>query len=156
MTRFEKTLKRGEEIVALALIAAITLILACQIIFRYFLNSPLSWTGELVQFLIICLTFIAATAVLKRSEHYSIDIFVNMLSARSRYFVGLLTDAVQLTLVIGLAYYSYRLALVYAGTSSVVLRIPEEVKAFVMFYCFLSMAFHFLMQLGRSLMTREG
>lgn len=151
MTRFEKSLKRGEEIAALLLVAALTLVLGAQIVFRYFFNNPLSWSEELAQFLLICLTFVAATAVLKRGEHYSIDAFVNLLPPSGRRYVELTAVAAQLLLVLGLAYYSISLARLYTGTVSVILKIPEEVKAYVMVYCFLSMALHFAMRIGRSL-----
>ncbi|GGE29155.1 hypothetical protein GCM10007276_02880 [Agaricicola taiwanensis] len=142
MQRLLYSVRRFEEIAALLLVAAITLTLGGQIIFRYFFNDPLSWSEELVQFLIICLSFVAATAVLKRNEHYSVDMFVNMLPAGPKKIMTLIADVIQIALLVGLAYYSFRLALVYTGTSSVVLGIPDELKAYVMVYCFISMACH--------------
>lgn len=148
MDRFEKALQHAEETASLLLVAALTLVIGGQIFFRYFLNDPLSWSEELAQFLLICLTFVAATAVLKRGEHFSIDAFVNLLPGRARRLVGLAAYAAQLVLLLGLAYYAMSIAQLYRGTSSVVLRIPEEVKAYVMTYSFLSMALHIALRMA--------
>lgn len=150
MTSFERWLRRGEEIASLVLIGALTLVIGGQIFFRYFLNSPLSWSEELAQFLLICLSFVAATAVLKRREHYSIDAFVGSLPPAGRRLVELAADIMQLVLVAGLAYYSLSIARLYAGTVTVMLKIPEEIKAYVMVYCFVSMALHFTLRIARS------
>lgn len=137
------------------LVALLTLTIGGQIIARYFLNSPLSWSEELSQFLLICLCFVAATAVLKRSEHYSIDAFINMLPSLQRQLVEAGAWLVQLALLLALAYYSLSIANLYVGTESLILGIPEEVKAYVMTYCFLSMSLHAALRLLRTL-RREG
>lgn len=153
MERIDHVLRRAEEVSALLLVAGIAIVVGAQIIFRYFLNSPLSWTEEVAQFLLICLTFVAATAVLKRHQHFSIDAFVNLLNPVPRRYVLLVSDGAQLVLVLGLAYYSFSIAQLYRGTSSVILKIPEEVKAYVMAYCFLSMAVHLALRMVRSTKT---
>ncbi|KZD08545.1 TRAP transporter small permease [Oceanibaculum pacificum] len=151
MTQFEKWLQRGEEGLATFLVGILTLTIGGQIVFRYFLNSPLSWSEELSQFLLICLCFVAATAVLKRGEHYSIDAFINMLPAHLRRMVEVSAGLVQLALLLGLAYYSFSIAQLYIGTASLILRIPEEIKAYLMAYCFLSMALHIALRVARTL-----
>lgn len=154
MTQFEKWLQRGEEGLATFLVGMLTLTIGGQIVFRYFLNSPLAWSEELSQFLLICLSFVAATAVLKRGEHYSIDAFVNMLPPRLWRVVEVSAGLVQLVLLLGLAYYSFSIARLYVGTASLILRIPEEIKAYLMAYCFLSMALHIALRIVRT-MKRE-
>ncbi|WP_048649457.1 TRAP transporter small permease [Nitratireductor soli] len=151
MSLIDKWLKHLEEGVATALIALLTLTIAAQIFFRYFLNSPLSWSEELSQFLLICLCFVAATAVLKRGEHYSIDTFIGMLPVETRRFAEAAALLVELLLLVALAYYSFRIGTLYVGTYSLILKIPEEVKAYLMSYCFLSMALHVVVRISRTL-----
>lgn len=149
MERIDHWLQRLEDAAATLLVTLLTVTIAAQIIFRYFLNAPLAWSEELSQFILICLSFVAATAVLKRSEHYSIDAFVGLLPSVPRRAVEAVALLVQIGLVAGLAYYSFRIASVYIGTTSLILRIPEEIKAYVMAYCFLSMALHLCLRLAR-------
>ncbi|MBK9246376.1 MAG: TRAP transporter small permease [Burkholderiales bacterium] len=153
MQLIDRVLQRAEEVASLLLVAGIAVVVGGQIVFRYFLNSPLSWTEELAQFFLICLTFVAATAVMKRGAHFSIDAFVNLLAPIPRRVMLLVSDAAQLLLVIGLAYYSFNLAQLYKGTSTVILKIPEEAKAYVMIYCFLSMGLHLALRMVRSVRT---
>jgi TRAP-type C4-dicarboxylate transport system permease small subunit len=153
--RLAQTLQRAEEVGATILLAALTLVIGGQIVFRYCFNDPLAWSEELSQFLLICLTFVAAAAVLKRSEHFSVDAFVNAMNPAMRRRVELAASVVQLLLVVALAYYSASIARLYTGTTSVILKIPEEVKAYVMVYCFISMAVHFMASIVRQL-RREG
>jgi TRAP-type C4-dicarboxylate transport system permease small subunit len=148
MNGFVSVLRRGEEIAATLLLSALTLVIGGQIVFRYCFNDPLAWSEELSQFLLICLAFVAATAVLKRGEHYSVDAFVNAMSPAVRRLVEVTACVVQLLLVLGLAYYSVSIARLYTGTTSVILKIPEEVKAYVMVYSFLSMAVHFAIRIA--------
>ncbi|MET4808155.1 TRAP transporter small permease [Limibacillus sp. MBR-115] len=151
MNLINKCLQRLEEGVATTLIAVLMLTIGAQIFFRYFLNSPLSWSEEFSQFMLICLSFVAATAVLKRGEHYSIDTFVNMLPSSLRRIVEVGSLVVALVLLVALAFYSFRIGVLYAGTHSLILKIPEEVKAYLMGYCFLSMALHIVVRIVQSL-----
>ncbi|MEX0759161.1 MAG: TRAP transporter small permease [Tistlia sp.] len=151
MLRLERLLQRTEELAALLLVAALALLIGGQIAFRYLFDDPLSWSEELTTFLLISLTFVAATAVLKRGEHFSIDTFLASLPRAARRIVEIAGLALQAVVMLALAYYSFNLARLYEGTETVVLGIPEEAKAYVMVYCFLSMALHLGVRLVRSL-----
>ncbi len=152
--RAETLLQRAEELAALLLVAALALLIGSQIVFRYLFDDPLSWSEELTTFLLISLTFVAATAVLKRGEHFSIDTFLQALPPGPRRLLDLAALALQAAVMLALAYYSLNLARLYEGTATVVLGIPEEAKAYVMVYCFLSMALHLSARLVRGLVAR--
>lgn len=135
-------LQQAEEIVALSIVGLIAALIGLQVVFRYLLNEPLAWTEELSQYSLICLTFVAGAAVLKRGQHYSIDAFVNLMPPAARIAAARLVSGVIVLLMLGLAYYSFQIGQIYSGTHTVVLRIPEELKTHVMIYCFLSSALH--------------
>lgn len=150
MLRLDRWLQRAEELAALALVAGLALLIGAQIAFRYLFDDPLSWSEELTTFLLISLTFVAGTAVLKRGEHFSIEGFLDRLPPGPRRAVILVALALQATVMLALAYYSFNLARLYEGTETVVLGIPEEAKAYVMVYCFLSMALHLAVRFVRT------
>ena len=53
-----------------------------QVFFRYFLRNPLTWPEELSTFLIVWVTFLGASWVLKQSRHAMVESFVNFLPKR--------------------------------------------------------------------------
>lgn len=154
MLHLERLLQRAEELAALLLVAALAVLIGAQIVFRYLFDDPLSWSEELTTFLLISLTFVAATAVLKRGEHFSIDAFLGSLPSAAQRAVELAALVLQAAVMLALAYYALSLAQLYEGTETVVLGIPEEAKAYVMVYCFLSMALHLGSRLLRALSGR--
>lgn len=138
--RVSDWLLKIEEVVALGVVGLMAGVIATQVVSRYGLDRPLSWPEELSEFLFITLTFIGATAVLKRGGHFSMDALVQSLPEGARTFIHRASMVLMGVLAAALAWYSISMGMVYAGTRSVVLGIPEEIKAWVMAYAFSSMA----------------
>ncbi len=67
-------LRRGAELVATFLFAAIFAIFLLAILMRYGLNKPLAWTDEINVVLLIWMMFLAAAFVLRDKEHVAFDI----------------------------------------------------------------------------------
>lgn len=140
LRRISDGLRTIEEILALCVVGLMALVISTQVVARYGLDRPLSWPEELSEFLFITLTFIGATAVLKRGGHFSMDALVQSLPDTARRLIHRLSMMLMGVLAAGLAWYSVSMGMVYAGTRTVVLGIPEELKAWVMAYAFASMA----------------
>ena len=68
-----------EEITGGALLTAMCLLGAIQVVSRYVLTSPLAWTEELGIILFAWLVFIGASLALKKNEHFAIDVVVKLL-----------------------------------------------------------------------------
>lgn len=96
----------------------------------------------------------AATAVFKRGEHYSVDTLVAMFPDGFRRVVEIAALLVELILLLALAYYAIRIGMLYVGTHTLILKIPEETKAYLMSYCFLSMSLHVVVRILQ-LLKRE-
>lgn len=65
---------RVEQAVAVALLAVVLTTMAAQVIARYVLHNPLSWSEEVARLAMIWLTFIAASFILARREHIAVDL----------------------------------------------------------------------------------
>jgi len=65
---------RIEEIVAVMLLATIVVTMGAQVIWRYVLQTPLSWSEEIARLAMIWLTFIAASFVSARHQHIAVDL----------------------------------------------------------------------------------
>jgi TRAP-type C4-dicarboxylate transport system permease small subunit len=86
----------AERIIDAAAIAAFCGIFACvlaQVVFRYALNDPLTWSEELARYLFIWCAFLGWLIASRRNRHLAIGFLADRVSPRSR---ALLAIAIQL------------------------------------------------------------
>jgi len=76
MTRFYKDM---EEIIGAVLLAAMCLVAVAKVGSRYVLASPFSWSEELATILFSWVVFVGASLALKKNEHFSMDVLVELL-----------------------------------------------------------------------------
>jgi TRAP-type C4-dicarboxylate transport system permease small subunit len=69
------------------------------ILFRYFLNLPLTWTEELASLLFAWLTFVGAFTGFRTRSHIAIDTVMNFVPPRARAWVASFADVVVLLLM---------------------------------------------------------
>lgn len=67
-------LVRVEQIVSVMLLTTIVVTMGAQVIWRYVLQSPLSWSEEIARLAMIWLTFIAASFVSAKHQHIAVDL----------------------------------------------------------------------------------
>lgn len=83
MKVFEKisdTLYRIEKCLAIILMTVMLLSIALGVIFRYFLNNPLTWSDELAVYMLIWLTFVGGSMSLKTGRAASLDLVFDRMS----------------------------------------------------------------------------
>ncbi len=64
----------AEQVVSVLLLTTVIVTMAAQVIWRYVLQSPLSWSEEVARLAMIWLTFIAASFVLATRQHIVVDV----------------------------------------------------------------------------------
>ena len=64
-----------------ALGAAMVVVVAAQVFFRYGLNQSLFWSEELARYILVWLTFLGASVAYRRNVHPRIDLFSSRLGA---------------------------------------------------------------------------
>jgi TRAP-type C4-dicarboxylate transport system permease small subunit len=74
--KFEKNLNRVLEVFLIVLMSVLVVDVLWQVISRYLLSSPSSFTDELAGFLLIWVGVLGAAYVAGRKEHLAIDILV--------------------------------------------------------------------------------
>lgn len=82
--------------------STIAIALLMQIIFRYFLNSPLVWTEELSRYLLVWITFFGINYGLKRNKHIKMEFFFKMMPEFSQHIVVILTQTLLIYFMIRL------------------------------------------------------
>lgn len=65
---------RIEQLVSVVLLATVVTTMAAQVIWRYVLQSPLSWSEEVSRLAMIWLTFIASGFVSAKHQHIAVDL----------------------------------------------------------------------------------
>ncbi len=70
----KRTLDNVEEAIAAALVVAICLIVGAEVVLRYILTQPLSWTEELATILFVWISMLGSSIALKRGEHFAVEL----------------------------------------------------------------------------------
>ena len=75
-----------------------------EVAFRYILNSPLPWGGELSQTFLVWITFIGAARLLLHGDHIAIDILVPLIpSDKAKRAIRLISSlGILLFAIVGL------------------------------------------------------
>lgn len=77
-----------------------------NVIFRYFLNSPIKWTDEVVTSLFIWTVFMGSAYAHRKHAHLGVDIVVNLIHGKSRDVIEFVMDIIQILILILLTYIS--------------------------------------------------
>jgi len=83
--------KAAEIITALAVFVQMVLIFVA-VCFRYFLNSPLTWSDELSSYLLVVVTFFGAYGALRLNLMAKIELAINSIPIDVRRFLVLLAN----------------------------------------------------------------
>jgi len=92
-------MQRLLDVAAALLIAAMTLLVALQVTFRYVINYTLPWSEELSRYVFLWASFLGACAALCRGGHLGVDSVVVRLPAAARRFLARLVAV----LIVGFA-----------------------------------------------------
>lgn len=103
MNVFEK-MKRAVDVAETCFLSCslglMVLLLAVQVIWRYFLNSPLVWTEELARYVFLWITFLGISYGLRKNAHIAVEMLVDSLPARLRKPIILFDYLVFLALLL--------------------------------------------------------
>lgn len=101
-------IERVEKNVAIILMFAMAVIVIASVFFRYFLNSPIHWAGEMSIFLMIWITFIGGSLGLKNKSQAAVLILVDRLSPHLQRILNIVIHILMLGFLLVLIYYSYQ------------------------------------------------
>ncbi|MGG1662728.1 TRAP transporter small permease [Brevibacillus sp. NRS-1366] len=107
-----KTLSNGisiiEKYVAMILVLAMAIIVAIAVVFRYVLNAPLSWAGEVSVFLMIWVSFIGGSLGLKIKSQAAVTILLEYVPVKVQKLMGIVGHILMLLFLVLMLYYSYQ------------------------------------------------
>lgn len=91
--KIKKTLDRSLEFITAVSMGTLVLDVCWQVITRFLLGDPSSWTEELATYLMIWVGLLGAAVALNRKAHLGIDYFVGKMSDRKRLWAEMFVYA---------------------------------------------------------------
>ena len=90
------------------LILALILVSVClEVFMRYFLNRPLQWVVELTEYALLYITFLGTAWLLKKGGHINVDIFLSLLSKRTRSGLRIFSSLIGIIVSFCLVWYGF-------------------------------------------------
>jgi len=138
-------LRRGVDIVTDALCAsvmlAIVLMTLLQVVNRFVLQYPISWTDEAARFLAVWVGLLGAARCVREGSHIEIDLFFKMFGPRLQHLVLLFINLLFMLLVAIVVWQSTKILPIVARQTAAASRISmawvyaaAPVSAVLMFY----------------------
>lgn len=78
VARIDHQVARFENGLGILLVIMVTVVVLLQIGFRFFLNSPLSWSGELATYFLVWLTFLGLAIAQRDKAHVALHILPDL------------------------------------------------------------------------------
>lgn len=158
MTRISDAITKVEEYLMIILMAAMAIIVILSVAFRYFLNAPLSWAGEVSIFLLIWITFLGGSWGLKHNSQASVTFLIDKLSGRKKKVMFVIQLISMILFLAVILFYTYKwmlLPTVKAQKSSSLL-LPMWIPYSAVPLGFTFAAIHLLARLSPSSISKEG
>lgn len=105
-----------EEIVLVAMFAAMVAIIFLQVIMRYVFNNSLFWSEELGKFLFVWISWLGISIGQRRGEHIKITMLVDKLPYRTAQLINIVSDLIVIGICLVTFYYGVTLVISQAGT----------------------------------------
>lgn len=99
-----------EKIMLIFLISEMVILAAVQILSRFVIKKPISWSEELLTYSFIWLSFIGASFALATNKHFEVDLFTIKLNVRTRKIIFILIKILMLVFTILMIKDGYRFA----------------------------------------------
>jgi len=103
--------ERAINLLAIAMFSGMFACVLAQVFFRYFLDSPLTWSDELARYLFVWCAFLGWVIAARRRSHLAITMMQSRLSARPRAALAVCAALAAVTFAVILSYYGVRIAL---------------------------------------------
>ncbi|MGE7270866.1 TRAP transporter small permease [Brevibacillus panacihumi] len=101
-------ISRFEKLLGIVLMLAMAVVVTLAVVFRYLLNAPFSWAGEVSVYLLIWVSFIGGSLGLKYKSQAAVTILLDYLPAKVQKIL-LIIGHILILLFFGLMlYYSYQ------------------------------------------------
>lgn len=132
-----------------AAILAVTVVIAfVAVIFRYVIESSLTWSFEASLVLLTYLTFIAGYSALRHGSHLKVDVFVRLMPFPAQVAIFAMNQLAISGIGVVMVVWGGRQTWLYHAQTTMVMEIPLGFLYVIIPLCGLAMAVDSLWQLG--------
>jgi C4-dicarboxylate transporter, DctQ subunit len=96
-----------EKFLAAILMFALAVIVAVSVAFRYFLNAPLSWSGEVAVFLLIWISFIGGSLGLKFRSQAAVTLLLDYCPRKIKMWIAVFSQLFIMIFLVLILSYTY-------------------------------------------------
>ncbi len=126
MKRYVYTLETGLLVILLGVMG---LVLLLQVIFRYFLHTPLLWSEELARYLQVWITFGGIGFGIRHKSHVAMSLLKNRLPSSVQHLLGMVANTIIITCLILLLPTAWNFTAYQNRILSSTLRLPMSAVA---------------------------
>jgi len=101
-------ISRIEKLLGIVLMLAMAVVVTLAVVFRYLLNAPFSWAGEVSVYLLIWVSFIGGSLGLKYKSQAAVTILLDYLPAKVQKILLIIGHILILLFFALMLYYSYQ------------------------------------------------
>lgn len=131
---------------AMGLLAVMISLVAAQIVCRYLLNTPITWSEEVTTYLFAWLIFLGATISIKRDNAPALAVVVEALPARAAEFMRAFADMLALAVSVVLLVAGWHACADLMQQRSPALQIPMGYPCLVLPLAGLGFVLHYLLR----------
>jgi TRAP-type C4-dicarboxylate transport system permease small subunit len=89
--KLDQILAKGEAAALIFLLSLMTLVVFLQVVFRYGLTQPLSWSEEMARYLFVWLSVLGAALGLQKGGHFGLDLIHRLLLEKGKRLIRIVT-----------------------------------------------------------------
>jgi TRAP-type C4-dicarboxylate transport system permease small subunit len=97
-----------EEWLLIATYTAMLLIATAQIFFRYVINYSISWSQDLLTYMLIWSVFIGISLAVKKRRHIKVELAYVFVSQKNQFYLKVLSNAVFIVFCLIFSYFSLK------------------------------------------------
>lgn len=139
MRRFLTALETIERTISHTALIVLFLCVIWGVLTRYVTAQPAPWTSELSGIMFTWMVFIGSATAMRRSEHISVPLLVDLLPTRVAFIIRRLGQLAVLLFLAYVTWLSYQMMIQGASRPSPVLRIPFSLVYLATFLAFIEM-----------------
>ncbi len=99
LDKFNGAVVRIVKYIVAACIAAQIIIIFCGVIWRYFLNAPLSWVDELAALLLVLITFLGCYVALAKGKLARIELLIGSFKGKTKKAMYVASEGISLVML---------------------------------------------------------
>jgi len=90
-------------------ISSQALLIFITVIFRYFLNNPITWGDEVSVLLLVVITFFGCYLATRKNKLARIELFINRFKGNKRTIIYVISEMIALIMMLFVLYFGYKL-----------------------------------------------